>query len=432
MKAAFYTLGCKVNQSESEYMAELLSKAGFEIVSPNEEADYYIVNSCTVTATADQKTRQNIRKFKRRHPDSVVILTGCMPQAFPQAAAELEQADIVFGNKNDGDILDLINKYNLEHSRIVNIEQHETGDEFRQCSITKFNERVRAFVKIEDGCDRFCSYCIIPKSRGRVRSKKPEQLKEDIKVLAENGIKEIVLVGINLSAYGKGEDFNIVDAVKICAETEGILRVRLGSLEPDHITDEIITELAQIDKFCPQFHISLQSGCDKTLKDMNRHYTAAEYCDLCNKLRNAFDDTSITTDVMVGFNEENDKDFNESLNFVKKIRFEKVHVFPYSERTGTAASRKGDSVSKQEKERRASVMAEAAEKIRDEYFNSLIGKTVSVLFENETAPETFRGYTKNYIPVEIKCGKNIKGLEVNCTIESVDTENDICIANLNS
>lgn len=432
MKAAFYTLGCKVNQSESEYMAELLSKAGFEIVSPNEEADYYIVNSCTVTATADQKTRQNIRKFKRRHPDSVVILTGCMPQAFPQAAAELEQADIVFGNKNDGDILDLINKYNLEHSRIVNIEQHETGDEFRQCSITKFNERVRAFVKIEDGCDRFCSYCIIPKSRGRVRSKKPEQLKEDIKVLAENGIKEIVLVGINLSAYGKGEDFNIVDAVKICAETEGILRVRLGSLEPDHITDEIITELAQIEKFCPQFHISLQSGCDKTLKDMNRHYTAAEYCDLCNKLRNAFDNTSITTDVMVGFNEESDKDFNESLNFVKKIRFEKVHVFPYSERTGTAASRKGDSVSKQEKERRASVMAEAAEKIRDEYFNSLIGKTVSVLFENETAPETFRGYTKNYIPVEIKCGMNIKGLEVNCTIESVDTENDICIANLNS
>ena len=187
MKAAFYTLGCKVNQSESEYMAELLSKAGFEIVSPNEEADYYIVNSCTVTATADQKTRQNIRKFKRRHPDSVVILTGCMPQAFPQAAAELEQADIVFGNKNDGDILDMINRYNLEHNRIVNIEQHETGDEFRQCSISKFNERVRAFVKIEDGCDRFCSYCIIPKSRGRVRSKDPEQLRNDIKVLAENG-----------------------------------------------------------------------------------------------------------------------------------------------------------------------------------------------------------------------------------------------------
>ena len=372
MKAAFYTLGCKVNQSESEYMAELLSKAGFQIVSPNEEADYYIVNSCTVTATADQKTRQNIRKFKRRHPDSVVILTGCMPQAFPQAAAELEQADIVFGNKNDGDILDMINRYNLEHNRIVNIEQHETGDEFRQCSISKFNERVRAFVKIEDGCDRFCSYCIIPKSRGRVRSKDPEQLRNDIKVLAENGIKEIVLVGINLSAYGKGEDFNIVDAVKICAQTDGILRVRLGSLEPDHITDKIIDQLAKIDKFCPQFHISLQSGCDKTLKDMNRHYSAAEYAKLCDKLRAAFDDASITTDVMVG----------------------------------------------------------ETEKIREEYFKSLIGKKVNVLFENETAPETFRGYTKSYIPVEVKSSENIKGTECKCVIKSVDAENDICLANL--
>ncbi len=430
MKAAFYTLGCKVNQSESEYMSELLSKAGFEIVPPSEEADYYIVNSCTVTATADQKTRQNIRKFKRRHPDSVVILTGCMPQAFPQAAAELEQADIVFGNKNDGDILDMINKYNLEHNRIVNIEQHETGDEFRQCSISKFNERVRAFVKIEDGCDRFCSYCIIPKSRGRVRSKKPEQLKNDIKILSENGIKEIVLVGINLSAYGKGEEFNIVDAVRICAETDGILRVRLGSLEPDHITDEIIKQLAEIDEFCPQFHISLQSGCDKTLKDMNRHYNAAEYSELCDKLRFTFNDSSITTDVMVGFNEESENDFNESLEFVKNIGFEKVHVFPYSERTGTAASRRGDSVSKQEKERRAAIMAAETEKIREKYFESLIGKKVNVLFENETAPETFRGYTKNYIPVEVKSSKNIKGTELECVIESVDAANDICLANL--
>ncbi len=430
MKAAFYTLGCKVNQSESEYMAELLSKAGFEIVSPSEEADYYIVNSCTVTATADQKTRQNIRKFKRRHPESVVILTGCMPQAFPQAAAELEQADIVFGNKNDGDILDMINRYNLEHNRIVNIEQHETGDEFQQCSISKFNERVRAFVKIEDGCDRFCSYCIIPKSRGRVRSKNPEQLKNDVKILSENGIKEIVLVGINLSAYGKGENFNIVDAVKICADTDGILRVRLGSLEPDHITDDIIKQLAQIDKFCPQFHISLQSGCNKTLKDMNRHYNAAEYAKLCKKLRAAFDGVSITIDVMVGFNEESENDFNESLEFVKNIGFEKVHVFPYSERTGTAASRRGDSVSKQEKERRASKMAAQTEEIRERYFESLIGKKVNVLFENETAPETFRGYTKSYIPVEAKSAKNIKGTELECIIESVDAENDICHANL--
>ena len=260
MKAAFYTLGCKVNQTETEYMTELLSKAGFEIVSPNEEADYYIINSCTVTATADQKTRQNVRKFKRKHPESAVILTGCMPQAFPEAAQELIEADIVLGNKNNADILDLINRYNIDKNRILAVNEHKSGDAFGKCSISKFSERVRAFVKIEDGCDRFCSYCIIPTSRGRVRSKSLEELKEEIHNLAENGIKEIVLVGINLSAYGKNEDFNIVDAVKICAENSKIMRVRLGSLEPDHITEEIINELTKIKKFCPQFHISLQSG----------------------------------------------------------------------------------------------------------------------------------------------------------------------------
>ena len=363
MKAAFYTLGCKVNQYETEYMSELLKKAGFEIVPPEEKADYYIINSCTVTATADQKTRQSVRRFKRRHPDSAVILTGCMPQAFPEDAEVLTEADIVMSNKNDFDILKLINEYEQKKTRLVRIEKHKTGDEFRYCSIDGFNDRIRAFVKIEDGCDRFCSYCIIPKSRGRVRSKKPEDLKKEIENLADSAIKEIVLVGINLSAYGKGEDYNIVDAVKICADTNGIERVRLGSLEPDHITDDIIRQLSQIHKFCPQFHLSLQSGCNKTLKNMNRHYTAEEYRALCEKLRNAFDSTSITTDVMVGFNEETDDDFTESLDFVKSIGFEKVHVFPYSQRNGTAASRKGDSVPKQEKEKRAQIMIEETEKI---------------------------------------------------------------------
>ena len=240
MKAAFYTLGCKVNQAESEYMAEILQKAGFEIVGNNEEADYYIINSCTVTATADQKTRQSVRKFKRKHPESVVILTGCMPQAFPEDAEKLEQADIVLGNKNDNDILELINRYNIEQSRIIRLSQHESGEEFSPCKVSSFGGRVRAFVKIEDGCDRFCSYCIIPKSRGRVRSKPLSDLKSEVIELAENGIKEIVLVGINLSAYGKGADFNIADAVETCAEIDGITRIRLGSLEPDHITDSII------------------------------------------------------------------------------------------------------------------------------------------------------------------------------------------------
>lgn len=426
MKAAFYTLGCKVNQYETEYMSELLKNAGFDIVSPSEDADYYIINSCTVTATADQKTRQNVRKFKRKHPDSVVILTGCMPQAFPEDAKKLIEADIVFSNKNDGDILKLINEYNATQNRILNIEQHKTGDDFWECSINSFSDRIRAFVKIEDGCDRFCSYCIIPKSRGRVRSKKPESLKAEIESLANSGIKEIVLVGINLSAYGKNENFDIVDAVKICADNENILRVRLGSLEPDHITNDIIKRLAEIDKFCPQFHLSLQSGCNKTLKNMNRHYTAEEYKALCDKLRKAFDDAGITTDVMVGFNEESQEDFDDSLSFVKSIAFEKVHTFPYSERIGTAASRKGDSVPKAEKERRAAVMIKETEKIRQSYLKNLIGKTKEVLFESKLDENTYQGYTKSYIPVQIKSDENLVGKAIDVKI--IDFCSDYCIA----
>lgn len=428
MKAAFYTLGCKVNQAESKYMAELLQKAGFEIVNPNDEADYYIVNSCTVTATADQKTRQSVRRFKRKHPNSTVILTGCMPQAFPKDAEKLEQADIVLGNKNDNDILDLINKHAAQKNRIIRLSEHQNGEKFAPCSVRAFGGRVRAFVKIEDGCDRFCSYCIIPKSRGRVRSKPLEDLKQEVTDLAANGIKEVVLVGINLSAYGKGTDFNIADAVETCAGVDGISRIRLGSLEPDHITDSIISRLSTVHKFCPQFHISLQSGCNKTLKNMNRHYTAEEYEELCNKLRAAFKDCSLTTDVMVGFHEETEQDFEESLAFVKRISFEKVHVFPYSERTGTAASKRGDSVSKQEKDRRASVMIAETEKIRQNYLESQIGRKVRLLVEGRANSEYLRGYTKNYLPVLLKSTQDLTGCETDCIIQSV--KNDECIANL--
>lgn len=430
MKAAFYTLGCKVNQYESEYMAELLKNAGFEIVSSNDEADYYIVNSCTVTATADQKTRQNVRKFKRKHPNSTVILTGCMPQAFPESAQQLDDADIVLSNKSNNDILTLINQYTATHNRIVDIKKHERDDAFSACSIDNFNKRIRAFVKIEDGCDRFCSYCIIPMSRGRVRSKSLDDLKNEVNSLADNGVKEIVLVGINLSSYGKGSDFNIVDAVGVCCENNKIIRVRLGSLEPDHITDEVIDGLAKYDKFCPQFHISLQSGCDKTLKSMNRHYNSAEYRELCEKLRKRFDDATITTDVMVGFNDETEDDFNNSLEFVKSVGFEKVHTFPYSERQGTAASKRGDNVPKAEKERRAKIMIEETQKVRIDYFESLINQTLDVLIENKVGNDEYQGYTKNYVPVKIKSDKNLIGQIKPVIITGYDEAIDECIGKM--
>ena len=349
-----------------------------------------------------------------------------MPQAFPEEARELIEADIVFSNKNDGDILSLINEYNINKNRLVKIDEHETGDDFWDCSIDRFYERIRAFVKIEDGCDRFCSYCIIPKSRGRVRSKSLDMLKNEVENLANGGIKEIVLVGINLSAYGKGEDFNIVDAVKICNNNEKIKRIRLGSLEPDHLTDEVIDGLAKCEKLCPQFHISLQSGCNKTLKSMNRHYTAEEYKVLCDKLRSTFDDASLTTDVMVGFNDETQEDFKESLEFVKSIAFEKVHVFPYSERVGTAASKRGDNVPKAEKERRSAVMIEETEKIRHNYLQNLVNSNKTVLFENEIEPGLFQGYTRSYLPVRMKYCKNIVGEEMEVKI--IDYCDEFCIA----
>lgn len=421
MKVFFYTLGCKVNQYESQSMSENLKSKGFEIVREYFEADVIIVNSCTVTSESDRKTRQAVRRFKKQNPNACVVLTGCMTQAEPESAENLTQADIVLGNNTNDRLYDKINEYFNERKRLTDILPHVSGEKFNCESISRFNERDRAFLKIEDGCDRFCSYCIIPFARGRVRSKSLDEIKNEITSLAHNGYKEIVLVGINLSAYGKDTGNNLVDAVKIAAENESIKRIRLGSLEPDTITDEMIQELKKIDKFCPQFHLSLQSGCDKTLKMMNRHYCAKEYEALCNKLRSAFSDATITTDVMVGFPEESDEDFEESLKFCERIGFEKVHVFPYSPRKGTRAE-KMVQIEKSVKEKRAKILGDKMEEIRKEFFRKQIGKTLEVLVESAKKGDCHVGYTKNYIPVIFKCDDSFVGDTVKVKIESVEKE----------
>ena len=400
MKIAFYTLGCKVNQYESQAMSEEMAANGFEVVAPDKNADIYVINSCTVTAESDRKTRQAVRKFKRNHPESIVILTGCMPQAFPQDAEKLEQADIVLGNRNNFKLLDLIKQYFGCGQRIIDIEEHKTGDKFTGGAISGFDRRTRAIVKIEDGCNRFCSYCIIPYSRGRVRSKPIDELQTELKRLSDAGYAEVVLVGINLSAYGSDIGLNICDAVELAAGMD-FQRVRLGSLEPDHITDEVIERLAKIEKFCPQFHISLQSGCDNTLKAMNRHYTAEEYYRLCRKLRSSFPDATITTDIMVGFPTESDEDFDENVRFAEKIGFEKVHVFPYSPREGTRAA-KMPQIEKSVKEHRSHIMIEKTEAVRQKFLKAQVGKTVEVLFETRHSDGFTEGYTQNYTPVKIK------------------------------
>lgn len=427
MKAAFHTLGCKVNQYESQAMAQSLEKQGFVITDTSDDADVYIINSCTVTAESDRKTRQAVRKFKKLHPESIVVLTGCMPQAFPEYGEKLDEADIVIGNKSNKMLGEYIMQYINGSGRIFAVDLHKTGDSFTGDTISSFRERTRASVKIEDGCNRFCSYCIIPYARGRVRSKPLDELKAEIAALEKNGFSEIVLVGINLSAYGMGTDKNIVDAVRLAATFDGIKRVRLGSLEPDHITDEIIEGLSKIPEFCPQFHISLQSGCDSTLKRMNRHYDSDEYFKLCQKLRNAFTDTALTTDVMVGFPGETVEDFDASLKFVERVGFEKVHVFPYSIRPGTPAAKMPDQIEKSEKERRAAIMSTAAEKIRRDFLKSQIGKTLDVLVE-EYHDGFVQGYTANYTPVKIRCEcDSIHGI-IKTEITAVD--GDFCIGKI--
>lgn len=426
MKFKIHTLGCKVNQYESQAMSEALQKRGYE-PAQGEDADIFIVNSCTVTASADQKTRQAVRRFKRNNPDSIVVLTGCMPQAYPDKAEELPQADIVLGNKNNSMLCDAIEDYLRCAKPVCSIVRHETGDKFSGGTITSFEERTRAYIKIQDGCNRFCSYCIIPTSRGRVRSKPLTELKQELEELVKNGYKEVVLVGINLSSYGSDIGLTFPDAVECADQTEGIVRVRLGSLEPDHLTQEVIDRLAKCKKLCPQFHISLQSGCDKTLRAMNRHYTAEEYRNLCRHLRTTFPDCTLTTDVMVGFAGESEEDFRESLNFVREIAFEKVHVFPYSVRKGTKAEKMPGHNSKKTKEERCQIMIEETEKLRLDFFRQQIGKVFPVLIEGKADREGyFCGYTPNYIPVKVKAEDSLCGHLAEVRIDSVNADEDCC------
>lgn len=421
MKVFFYTLGCKVNQYESQSMSEDLVSRGFETTHDFEEADVIVVNSCTVTSESDRKTRQSVRRFRKNNPNCCIVLTGCMTQAQPSIAEVLPQADIILGNNTNEKLFESIERFFKEKKQFTYILPHLSAESFKGGVISRFDERERAFLKIEDGCDRFCSYCIIPYARGRVRSKSLEQIKEEIGDLSRNGYREVVLVGINLSSYGKDTGNDLADAVKIANDDPLIKRVRLGSLEPDSMTDGLIERLKRFEKFCPQFHLSLQSGCDKTLKSMNRHYTAEEYEKLCKKLRECFDDATITTDVMVGFPEESEEDFKQSLEFCEKIGFEKVHVFPFSPRHGTRAE-KMEQIEKSVKESRAKRMAQRMDEIRSEFFRKQIGKTLEVLVESAFVGKKHVGYTKNYIPVIFKCDDSLVGETVKVKIESCEKE----------
>ena len=423
MKVYFYTLGCKVNQYETQEMSELLEKKGYTIIYNATEADVAVVNSCTVTAESVRKTRQVIRKLKKQNPDNIIILTGCASQAEPHIINDLPEVDIFMGNRSNTKIIEALNEFLGSKKKLTKRIEHLTGDEFVGVGISKFDGHTRAFLKIQDGCDRFCSYCLIPIARGRSRSKSLEDIDKELKLLSENGYSEIVFVGINLSDYGKNTPYSLPDALRLAEKYDGIKRVRLGSLEPDHITDEMIEQLKTITKLCHQFHISVQSGCDSVLKAMNRHYTAEEYEHLAKKLRETFSDATITTDVLVGFPSETEEDFNTTAEFVKRVGFEKTHVFPYSVREGTRAA-KMEQLTKAVKEDRASRLSVITDKIREEFLKKQISKTVEVLFETEKDGYC-EGYTENYTPVRVISDKTCKGEFFN--VEIIDSEKDYCI-----
>ncbi len=423
MNVYFYTLGCKVNQYETQEMGELFERSGYTIINNIASADIAVVNSCTVTAESVRKTRQTVRRLKKQNPDCIIVLTGCASQAEKHIINDLPEVDVFLGNRSNTLIVDAVTKH-LESRQFVDMRlEHETGDSFLGCGITRFDGHTRAFLKIQDGCDRFCSYCLIPTARGRSRSKSLEDIDKELKTLAENGYKEIVFVGINLSDYGKKTPYSLPDALVLAEKYDIIERIRLGSLEPDHITDEMIEKLGNIKKLCPQFHISVQSGCNNVLKKMNRHYTAEDYENLANKLRETFEDATITTDVLVGFPTETDDDFNATVDFVKRIGFEKVHVFPYSVREGTVAA-KMEQHTNAVKEQRAATLSSITEELRSEFMKKQIGKTVEVLFETHRDGYT-EGYTKNYTPVRIYNDNDYRGKIKKITITNAN--NDYCI-----
>ena len=409
-------------------MAELLSASGYEKSDSYTDSDICIVNSCTVTATGDAKNRKILNRIRRENPDCVLVLCGCMPQAFADRAELFCGCDIVMGNTARREIAAVLEEFFLTRQPIFRIGEHTKDEAFEPMQISAFNERTRACIKIEDGCNRFCTYCIIPFARGRVRSKPLDVLRDEARTLAANGFKEVVLVGINLSAYGQELGLGINDAVAAVCAIDGIERVRLGSIEPERMTEVILRQLAAQPKFCPHFHLSLQAGCDSTLKRMHRHYDTAEYARIVGDIRRLFDNPSITTDVMVGFVGEKDEDFSDSVAFCDRIGFAKVHVFPYSRREGTAADKMDGHIDERVKRHRAEVMIAHTLEEQRRFMRSQVGLTEPVLFETKSSDGYMEGYTPNYTKVRVEDDRLVSGSIYDIRI--TEAFDDYCVGTL--
>lgn len=415
MKIYYYTFGCKVNSFESSAIASIMEQAGHATVADPSEADAAIVNSCTVTANGDAKVRRYLRRLRRENPGIVTVLCGCMPQAFPGRCADMTEADIVTGNTRRADIPLLLARFLESRERIVAVSPHEKGEGFETLHADGNPGHTRAFMKIEDGCDRYCAYCIIPYARGPVRSMPLNDAAAAARDFANAGFREIVVSGINLSKYGEDCGLGLADAIETIAANAPETRIRFGSLEPDLLSDETLSRLSKVTTLCAHFHLALQSGCDATLKRMRRRYTVSQYLSVADKLRALFDRPTFTTDVITGFPGETAEEFEESVSFVSGFGFIRAHVFPYSRRDGTAAATLPAQVPQPEKERRARAMDEAVKAAREKALSEYIGSAAEVIAEQPDADGAYTGYTERYIPAlvsgaEIKNGALVRGV----------------------
>lgn len=400
-KVAFCTLGCRVNQYETEAMTEKFIKDGYEVGNFDEVCDAYVINTCTVTSMGDKKSRQMVSRAIRKNKDAVVAVVGCFSQIAPQIVSKIPGVSVVLGTRNKGDVVHYVNRAMETGEKITKINEVLKDKKFEELNVSEYQDKIRAFLKIQDGCNKFCSYCLIPFARGAVCSKPFDSVLAEVNALALNGFQEIVLSGIHTASYGTDLEGNItlLNLIEEISKIHGIERIRIGSIDPVFFNEECISKIKDLKKLCHHFHLSLQSGCDATLKRMNRGYTALRYKEAVNRLREIFPDVSITTDVIVGFPGETTEEFEETYEFLKDIRLTKLHVFKFSPREGTKAATMGNVISSDIKDKRSAKLIELSNECEVQYIQGLISKEVTVLYERAISHGIYEGYTGNYIKI---------------------------------
>lgn len=421
MKVAFATLGCRVNQYESEAMIEKFIRDGYEVVPYDDFSDVYVINTCTVTNMGDKKSRQMINRARRLNENAVVAVVGCYSQIAPNEVSSIEGVDVVLGTRNKGDIVYWVNRAREEKKQVVQVGDVLKNNQFEELNIEEYQDKTRAFLKIQDGCNRFCSYCLIPFARGAVCSKEPSKVMSEVEELARNGFKEIILSGIHTASYGVDlkENCTLIDILEKIENVDGIERVRIGSIDPTFFTEGAIERIVSLKKLCPHFHLSLQSGCDETLKRMNRHYTTSDYKKVVDDLRHHINGVSITTDIIVGFPGETEDEFQKTFEFLSEIKLSKMHIFKYSPRKGTKASEMKNQVDGNIKEQRSSKLILLSEQLEMDFMNEFEGTSAMVLYEQRVSgiEDKYEGYTQNYIKVISSSKNDITGCIINTTLK---------------